>query len=447
MSPSSDRHTHAGVDPSISSVTGGVAEPDHSPTAVGARPPSPTQAWWDRLWLTAVILIALGGTVMLSGRIAAERQAQVNAMEGRAAAPSFVHVMPIERSVYSRVIRADGVTAPFERRVLAFETGGTIAELFAVEHGTVEPGAPVMVLDRAPLEHAALAADARYAQALAARDIAAKEVERGRTLRSRETIDQSQLDRLESQADLAEAELAAAEARLREADRQRRAAVLVNVFDVQAIVTHVFKRPGERVAPGEPVAELQVQHPLKCIVQVGQRQYRELLASRPPQTESLNGAFPDLPIQARVSFGPDRSRRARLFALGRDVDPRSRQFPVQFAFDNADGQHVAGEFVTVEMTLPATELQIRILKTATVTRFDVHYAYVAVIKVAETAESRDEAGAAPRLRATRRRITVTEIWDDPAHYIVTSGLAVGDSLILGPLAGLRDDRPVRLKRK
>ncbi|MBW6455157.1 MAG: HlyD family efflux transporter periplasmic adaptor subunit [Trueperaceae bacterium] len=177
-----------------------------------------------RLWLVgAVVLVVLVAAVAV--------------WQARRPAPAVATVVePLARGPFVREVTGTGVVEAARERALAFEGGGSVAEVRVVEGVTVEAGEVLARLDVAALERDAEAVRASLASARA--DRARLEP-------------QQRVDRLELESSVRQAEDALVRAERARDDAAREAQLAQQLFDVGATASVALRAAEEALDAAE----------------------------------------------------------------------------------------------------------------------------------------------------------------------------------------------------
>lgn len=298
------------------------------------------------------------------------------------------------------------LTADREARIRAEMSGAVLAT--NVEQGErVSVGTVLGRIDDASLRDAAMSARSAVAQATVAAEQAARELQRSKTLAAAGAIAERDVEGADRASLGAQAQLADAKARLSSAEKMLRNTIIRAPF--AGVVSERAVSPGDIVSPGSPMFTVIDPRSLRVEASV-------------PTT-----ALADVRVGAPVLFtvnGSDRVLEGRVTRVSPMVDPQTKQVRLLASVPNSAGALVAGLFVEGRV---ASQKRIGVL-------------------VPESAV--DQTGIVPTLmRLKGGKVEKVEVQlgardDAAAMFEVTTGIASGDTVLLGAARGISVGSPV-----
>jgi len=347
-------------------------------------------------WRGALVLLPLVHTACGSGGDAADPSA---ASPTQMIGPDNVAVVSTD-TLRSGPAISGSLGADREARIRA-EVSGAMLETYVEPGERVAAGAPMGRIDDAAVRDAALSAKSSVAQATVAAEQAARELQRAKSLAGAGAIADREVETVERAALGAQAALADAKSRLAQAEKILRTTTVRAPF--AGVVAERTVSPGDVVTPGTA-----------------------LFTVIDPRSLRVEGSVPatsigEVRVGAPVTFtvnGSDRPLTGRITRVSPMVDPQTRQVRLLVSVPNTAGSLVAGLFVEGRI---ATDKRAATL-------------------VPEKAV--DLTGMAPmvmRLRAGKVEKVEVKLGarDEQAErYEVLSGLAVGDTVLLGAARGI-----------
>lgn len=292
------------------------------------------------------------------------------------------------------------LTADREARIRA-EVAGAVLQTYVDAGQRVSEGTVLARIDDAAVRDAAISARSAVTQATVSAEQAARELQRARTLVAAGAIAERDVESAERSNLSAQAALADAKARLSSAEKNLRNTQVRAPF--AGIVAEKSVSPGDIVAPG--AALFTVIDPRSLRVE----------ASVPAV------ALSDVRVGAPVTFtvnGADRELEGKVTRVSPMVNPQTKQVAIQASVPNNAGVLVAGLFVEGRV---ASQKRVGVL-------------------VPEQAV--DQTGIVPNvMRLKGGKVEKVEVQlglrDDVAERVeVTTGLASGDTVLLGAARGI-----------
>lgn len=220
------------------------------------------------------------------------------------------------------------------------------------------------------------AAHANYESAQANAKLAAADAQRYVNLAATGDVSQSAVQRARTQQETAEAQVNAARQQYEaaaNAARQSSAAVSTSEASLEAVKAQVaqaekaladtkIRAPFDGFITARPVAAgeyVALQDKIATIVRIGTV---KLDLQTPEQRASL--AHLGDKVIARVAAFPNREFKGKVIAVNASVDPNSRAFILEAAFENADGALKPGMFATARVQLAGTGKAVFVPKEA-----------------------------------------------------------------------------------
>ena len=309
---------------------------------------------------------------------------------------TVVAVAPVVAGSLTDVLEISGRLEPRAEVLVSAELGGAVEEVLFDKGNRVERG---QLLARVGSDLLRAALDEAEADLEAARI----EHERARRLVEREASPEQELTGAE--ATLKRAEARAESARLR-FTRSEIAAPAAGVIAERAI------EPGEVLGPGSPVAMLQDLSSLRATIGI-------------PETDIAFFRVGS-PAQVAVDAYPDRALEGRIAYIAPNATRPGRNFQAEIEVANPDGTLRAGLIVRARLERRRYEEAVVISRDLLVERDGILHAFVL------------EGGGEAAMRA------VSLGPDEGDLVVVTAGLEVGETLIVGGHRSLLDGQPVRV---
>ena len=325
-----------------------------------------------------------------------------------------------------------GLTAgSMDVEVRARVTGILEKRLFA-EGAPVKAGQPLFVIDRKPLEAQAAAADAEVARARAQLTQAEREVARLKPLAERRAIGQKEADDAVSNAELARAVVKAAEARLAEVS------LSLGYTRVNAPITGLSSRAnkseGSLVNANETLLTMIWQvDPIWVPFNVSEND--RLVLERAVAAGRLvlpkDNAYD---VTVRLSDGSAFPRRGRINFSDTRVNPATGTYEMRAEIANADGALKPGQFVRVTLKGAVRNNAIAIPQVAVLDGPQGKFVYLP----GKDKDGKDIAVVRPITLGDWVEVDGANLW------IVESGLAAGDTVIVDGIAKLQPGGAIAL---
>jgi membrane fusion protein (multidrug efflux system) len=303
-----------------------------------------------------------------------------------------------------------GSLAPEQQATIRAEMSGSVVQTYAEAGQRVGKGQALAQIDAAVLREQQLSARSAVITAQSSYDIAQRELSRSVTLEKAGASAERDLERARNGLLAAQAQLTNARAQLANVNKQLETASVQAPF--AGVVSQRQVSAGDVVSPGTA---------LFTVVDPGSMQ---LEASVP--AEALSQVRVGMPVEFRVNGYPNRSFAGRITRLNPTADPATRQVKIVASIPNAGNTRVGGLFAEGRVASEARTVPM----------------------VSQSAV--DERGLRPtvvRLRGGRiEKVEVGLGIRDAADETVeiTSGLAPGDTVLLGAARGISPGTPVKV---
>jgi RND family efflux transporter MFP subunit len=306
-----------------------------------------------------------------------------------------------------------GTLAAVRQATIRAEVPGVVTETMVEQGERVRAGQILLRLDDAAVRDAVLSAQSAARTANEAMVVARRNAERAERLGQAGALAERDLEQARFAAMSTEAGLADARARLTNAQKQLDRTTIRAPF--AGIVSERQVNAGDVMQVGNPAVTVVDPATLR------------LEATVP--VSALSTLAPGSPVDFEVSGYEGKSFTGRVERINPAVDPATRQVRMYVAIPNLSGRLVAGLFAQGRV---ATERRSAI---------------------AIPISGLDLKGTAPmvrRLRGGKVELVLVEagLQDDVLQLIeITSGIAVGDTILIGPSAGLAVGTPVRIVKE
>ena len=316
--------------------------------------------------------------------------------------------------VRSELIRSgpaiSGSLAPLRSATLRSELSGSVLQTYAEAGQSVRAGQSLARLDASVLRDQLLSAQSTVSTAQNSVDLAQRDVSRNETLEKAGAIAERETER--SRNALLNAQTQLSNARSQLANVQK----LLDKASVQApfagIVAQRQVNAGDVVSPGTA---------LYTVVDPASMQ---LEASVP--AEQLSQARVGMPVEFKVNGYPNRTFSGRITRVNPTADPTTRQVKIMAAIPNAGNTLVGGLFAEGRVSTETKNAPM------------------------VSAAAVDERGLRPSvMRLKNGKIEKVEVGlgirDAAAETVeITSGLAPGDTVLLGAARGISEGTPVKV---
>jgi membrane fusion protein, multidrug efflux system len=235
---------------------------------------------------------------------------------------------PVKEEDWAPMLSAVGSVSAAQGAVISTELGGTIGEI-RFENGAEAKKGDVLVRLDVSQEEALL----RSAQAEA--ELARTDLERARDLAAKKVVSNAELDAAESKV-----------RRLNAVVDQMRSSIvkktIVAPFDGQLGIRQV--NIGQMISAGQQVIALTALDPVYVDFALPEQHVSKLTK--------------DLEVRVHVDALPGREFKGKLTAINSNVDPITRNVPLQATLQNLDHALRPGMFAKVDVMLPETKMTI-----------------------------------------------------------------------------------------
>ena len=301
-----------------------------------------------------------------------------------------------------------GSLRPEREAAVRAQAGGSVLQVLVEKGQAVAAGQPLLRIDDSAVRDVHLSAQSGVRTAEQSLVVARRNVERAQALAEAGAIADRDLEAARVQAADAQAQLADARARLAGARKQ-----LQNTVVRSPIAGVVSDRPvnaGDVVAPGAPLA---------TVIDPARMRLDASVAS-----EQLGMLRVGAPVRFTVTGYPGRTFEGRVERINPAADPVTRQVPIYVSIPNPGGTLVAGLFAQGQVASESREVLV------------------------VPAGAVDERGVTPAVLRVRggktERVPVTLGARDDSGVEVVSGVAAGDTVLVGAALGTAPGVPVRV---
>ncbi len=303
-----------------------------------------------------------------------------------------------------------GSLTPEKSATLRAEMSGSVVQTYAEAGQRVRAGQQLAQLDASVLRDQQISAQGAVTTAQSAYDIAQRELSRAETLEKAGAIAQRDLEQARNALIAARGQLSTARAQLANVNKQLDKASVQAPFDGVVSVRSV--NAGDVVSPGTA---------LYTVVDPGSMQ---LEASVP--ADALTSVRVGMPVDFTVNGYPNRHFTGRITRVNPTADPVTRQVKILANIPNAGNTLVGGLYAEGRVSSES------------------HTAPMIPISAV------DERGLRPTVvRIRNGKVEKTEVGlgirDQAAETVeITSGLAPGDTVLLGAARGISPGTPVKV---
>ena len=303
-----------------------------------------------------------------------------------------------------------GSLAPLKSATIRAEMSGSVIQTYVEAGQAVRAGQPLAQLDAAVLRDQTLSARSAVTTAASSHDLAQRELSRAVTLEQAGAIAEREVERARNALQGAQTQLTAARAQLANLQKQLDKASVQAPF--AGVVAQRQVSGGDVVSPGTAMF---------TVVDPGSMQLEAAVSA-----DQLSQVRVGMPIQFKVTGYPNRTFTGRITRVNPTADPTTRQVKIAAAIPNAGNTLVGGLFAEGRVS---TET-----KTSPV---------VSLSAV-------DERALRPTvIRLKNGKIEKVEvvlgIRDASAETVeISSGLAPGDTVLLGAARGISIGTPVKV---
>jgi membrane fusion protein (multidrug efflux system) len=306
-------------------------------------PPAGSHAMIKRFLIAIVLLLLIGGGLV--GFNLFRDQAIKDFFANMPVAPATVSTVTVEPTSWTPAIDTIGTVNASRGVDLTVQTSGIVQSILFQANQRVEEGATLVQLDDA-IERADL--EAAKTQA----DLDQQSLERAIELNKRGVGTNADLDAARAAASASKAQVDKLEAQLRQKTLRAPFGGTIGIPRIDV---------GQYMTPGTIVATLQDLDTLRADFSIPEQRLSELSIGQPVRFGVTSDS---LPYQGKI------------IGIDPKVDASSRLVAVRAEIDNPEGKLTPGQFVQVQVALPAEEGVITLPQTAVVTSLYGDYVYV-----------------------------------------------------------------------
>lgn len=315
-----------------------------------------------------------------------------------------------ERTTLSTGPILSGSLAAERTAQIRAEVAGSVVQVFVDPGARVQKGTSLAKIDDRSINDSYLSARSGMTAAQTSADIAARELDRATKLAAAGAISDRDVESARRANLTATSMLDDARARLTSAQKQLDATNVLAPYD--GVVSERMVNPGDVVTPG--AALFSVVDPATM----------RLEAAVP--AEQLSAIRVGAPVRFTVTGYPGRTFEGRVSNINPAADPQTRQVRLFVRIPNAGNQLVAGLFADGRvatdsrqtLTVPASAVDLRGLAPM-------------IVRIKNGSAERAEVTLGARDESTER-------------VEVLTGLAVGDTVLLGAALGISPGTPLRI---
>ena len=301
-----------------------------------------------------------------------------------------------------------GAVAPEEEASVRAQVGGSVLQTLVDAGQAVRRGQTLARIEAGGLQDAFLSARAGVTSASNSADVARRELERAQKLLAAGAIAERDMEQARRSSIAASAALADARARLSAAQKQVGNTVVTS--PINGVVSERAVSAGDVVQPGAEMYTV-----------VDPRSMR--LEGAVP-AEQLNQVRLGAPVTFTVNGYPGRTFTGRVTRINPTADPATRQVRILISIPNAEGRLVGGLFATGRVASQSR---------------------TGMLVPANAIDSRSATPSVFRIKGGKvERVTVQiGLRDESSERVeIASGVAAGDTLLLGAAQGITPGTPV-----
>lgn len=336
------------------------------------------------------------------------------------------HTIPITREYVGQTMGSREV------EIHARVTGIIEARLYE-EGSVVEAGQPLFRIDPKPFEVRVASAEAQLAQARAQSARADRERNRLEPLAAVNAVSQKEIDDARSEAELAAAAVKQAEAMLRDARIQLGYTTVTAPMTGVTGIAHKFEGALVTAGADSLLTSMVQTDPMDVHFSISENEWLNA------QRERANGSLAtpadgELEVHLELADGTALERIGRINYSAARIDTTTGTYSLRARFDNKDGALKAGQFVRVQVSGATRPNGIAVPQKAVLEGPQGKFVFVI---------GKGENGMAV---AEFRPITVGE-WittENGEAWVVRSGLAAGDQVILDNFVKIQPGAPVAI---
>jgi RND family efflux transporter MFP subunit len=313
------------------------------------------------------------------------------------------------RALRSGPVISGALTAERQATIRA-ETGGTVLELYAEQGQTVAREQKLAKLDDNVIRDSYESARSAVRTAQMSVELAKRNQQRNQALFDAGAISSRDLEQAGLMLTSTEGQYADAQARLASAERQLKRTEVHSPF--AGVVSERKINVGDDVTPGTA---------LFTVVDLGSLRFEAAVPS-----EQLQSIHVGMPVEFTVDGFPGRVSIGKITRINPAVDPSTRQVRITISVPNESGRLATGLFASG--------------------RIAAHSQDGVAVPVAAV----DERGVAPLVYKVtggkvQKATVVLGVRDDLAEAVeITSGVAAGDTLLMGSAQGISEGSLVQV---
>ena len=303
-----------------------------------------------------------------------------------------------------------GTLQPEDQANVRAEVGGTVLQTYAEQGRPVGQGTVLARIDDSALRETDIAARSAVTNAQNTVDVQKRELDRNATLLKAGAIAERDMELAQNQYTAAQAQLANAKAQLANAEKQLSKATIVS--PINGIVSARAVSAGDIVQPG--AALFTIVNPATM----------RLEASVP--ADQLSSVRIGIPVDFTVNGYPNRAFTGRITNINPVADPTTRQVRIIASIPNAGNVLVGGLFADGHVSS-----EVRNAPVIPIAAVDERGLRPFVMQIKHGLVQKTEVDLGVRDAATE---TVE----------VKSGVAPGDTILLGAARGISEKTPVKV---
>ncbi|HEY2025412.1 MAG TPA: efflux RND transporter periplasmic adaptor subunit [Gemmatimonadaceae bacterium] len=368
-----------------------------------------TSAQLSRSATKATFALALGAAVLTLGACKkGDVSAEPAKTETMLVGPENVTVVRAEQIRTGPAI--SGSLTPERSATIRAEMSGSVVQTYAEAGQRVGAGQALAQIDASVLQDQKLSAQSAVTTAQSGYDIARRNLQRNEALEKAGAIAERDLEQARNSVLATQAQLSTARAQLANVNKQLDKASVQSPF--AGIVSQRQVNAGDVVSPGTA---------LFTVVDPGSMQ---LEASVP--AEALTQSRVGMPVEFKVTGYPNRTFTGRITRVNPTADPTTRQVKIVASIPNAGNTLVGGLFAEGRVSSES-----RTAPTVSLSAVDERGLRPTVVRLRNGKVEKVEVGLGIR--------------DQAAETVeITSGLAPGDTLLLGAARGISPGTPVKV---
>ncbi|NOZ19621.1 MAG: efflux RND transporter periplasmic adaptor subunit [Planctomycetes bacterium] len=251
--------------------------------------------------------------------------------------PALVRLAKAERKKVRETVALIGTVEPIKESTVASDVAGRIEKIHHRRGDHIKKGDLIAELRATPLLLMVDEARSRVQSADAQRTLAQLTYERSLKLQRSNAVSAQDLDENQGKLDVARADLAAAKARLQQLEQDLADSKICAPFD--GAIVEEFTELGEWVIKGGPVVKLTQIDPVKVVVDVPERYYRQTKVG--------------VELTVTIDALPGREYKGRINALIPKANGGARTFPAEIHIGNK--KHEIGLGMLARVQLPVGE--------------------------------------------------------------------------------------------